>query len=164
MTIAKHLTGIVLACFVGLVGSTALTFASDTSALFKQLAGSWRGSGKLTLTDGSTERLTCRGYYVPKSGGSGLSLAILCNAASRSLEMRGLVQEGGRGVIGNWEERTFNASGQLSGSVTAQRLKMTISGGVEGTITVSLRGRSQSVRITAVGTGFREVTVSLVRG
>jgi hypothetical protein len=129
-----------------------------------QLAGSWRGSGKLTLPDGSTERLTCRGYYVLKSGGNGLSLAILCSSTNRSLEIRGLVQEGGRGVSGNWEERTFNASGQVSGSVSGQRLRLAISGSVDGTIAVSLQGRSQSVRISAAGTGFREVTVSLVRG
>jgi hypothetical protein len=120
--------------------------------------------GDLTLADGTRERISCRGYYVLKSGGNALSIAILCNSPNRKVEIRSLVEESGRGVSGQWEERTFNATGQVSGSATTTSMRLSISGSIEGAIAISLKGRSHSVNISTAGTGFKGVSMSLSRG
>lgn len=143
---------------------TAPAASADASSMFKQLAGSWHGVGNLTLADGSRERISCRGYYVLKSGGDGLSIAILCNSPNRKIEVRSRVQESGGGVSGDWEERTFNASGQVSGRATGSSMRLSVSGSIQGSISIALKGRSQSVNISAAGTGFNGVSISLSRG
>lgn len=136
---------------------------ADASALFKSLAGSWRGSGDLTLTDGTRERITCRGYYVLKSA-NGLSLAILCDSPNYKVEIRSLLDGSGGRVRGTWEERTFNAAGEVSGSASANALRLSIAGAIQGSLSIAMKGRGQSVSISTSGTGFRTVSISLVRG
>lgn len=136
---------------------------AGASGLFKRLAGSWHGSGTLTLSDGTRDRISCRGYYVPKSE-AGLSIAILCNSPNQKIEIRSRVREAGRGISGDWEERTFNATGQLSGRATDSSMRLAVSGSISGTISVSLKGRSHSVTVSASGTGFKTVAIDLAPG
>jgi hypothetical protein len=150
-----------LACL--LIAMPGFAFA-DNPALFKQLNGTWRGSGTLTLTGGDRERLSCRGYYNLKSGGSGLSIAILCSSPTYKVELRSSVHDSGGRVSGNWEERTFHATGGVSGRASGNRLNLSISGTVSGSISITASGRSQSVNISTAGTGFTGVSLSLVRG
>ena len=103
-----------LAVLLGSVAGPSAAFA-DGSALFKQLAGSWRGEGDVVLEDGTRERLSCRGYYVLKSQGDGLSIATLCNSPTQKFEIRSLVAKSGDGLSGQWEERTYHATGQVTG-------------------------------------------------
>ena len=138
--------------------------AADTATIFKQLAGSWHGLGNLTLSDGHRERISCRGYYVPKET-RGLSLAILCNSPNYKVEIRSRLTGRGRNISGTWEERTFHAMGDVKGRATGNRLSLSIGGAIRGNISISLGGgRRQAITISTQGTGFRKVTISLVRG
>jgi hypothetical protein len=139
------------------------TAQADATPLFKQLVGSWQGSGDLVLEDGTREQLSCRGYYVLKSEGEGLSIATLCNSPTQKFEIRSLVAETTSGIAGKWEERTFNAAGEVSGSVTGNGMNLAISGPIEGTIAISLAGKNHSVSITAAGAGIKGVSISLTR-
>jgi hypothetical protein len=137
---------------------------ADASALFKQLAGSWRGLGDLELEDGTREQLSCRGYYVLKSQGEGLSIATLCNSPNQKFEIRSLVAKSAGGVSGQWEERTYHASGDVSGKATDTDMDLSFSGTIEGTISISLKGQAHSVVVTAAGAGVKGVAISLTRG
>ena len=137
---------------------------ADASPLFKKLAGSWQGAGDLVLEDGTRERLSCRGYYVLKSEGNGLSIASLCSSPKRKFELRSLVAESASGVSGQWEERTFHATGQVSGSATGTTMKLSFSGTIEGTISIALTGQTHSVNVSAAGAGIKGVSISLTRG
>ncbi len=153
-----------LVVLVGSVMAPSAAFA-DGSALFKQLAGSWHGVGDLALEDGTHERLTCHGYYVLKSEGHGLSIASLCSSPNQKFELRSLVAESASGVSGQWEERTFHATGQVSGSATGTTVNLTFSGTIEGTIAISLTGQTHSVNVSvAAGAGVKGVSISLTRG
>jgi hypothetical protein len=151
---------LVFAAFLAAIG-----FAyADAGSIFKQLAGSWRGTGTLTLEDGTRQRLSCRGYYVLKSGGSGLSIAILCNAPDQKVEIRSQITQTARGVSGRWEERTYNALGEVSGRASGQTLNLSIKGALQGSISISVGGRRHAVEISTEGTGFSRVSISLMRG
>ena len=152
--------GCLLASMVLLSNVTAAL--ADTPAIFKQLAGSWRGSGDLTLSDGTRDRISCRGYY--RLTGNGMSLAILCDSPNYKIEIRSNLVGGGNGISGHWEERTFNANGELSGRASDNRMRLSITGYINGSMSVSLSGRRQSVSISAQGTGFKSVSMTLVPG
>jgi hypothetical protein len=147
------------------MGSTLAPFAAlaDASPLFKKLAGSWQGVGDLVLEDGTREQLTCRGYYVLKSEGEGLSIASLCSSPKQKFELRSLVAESASGISGQWEERTFHATGQVSGSATGTTMNLAFSGTIEGTIAISFTGPTHTVNVTAVGAGIKGVSISLTR-
>ncbi len=138
-------------------------FAQGPGA-FAQLAGSWHGSGQVRLADGKSERLSCRGYYNQKSGGSELTLAIRCQSDNNKIEMRSRLSHQGGHINGHWEERNFNAEGTISGSATANKLSLKIAGQVQGSMTVSVSGSSHQVAISTAGAGFKGVSISFTRG
>ncbi len=144
-----------------MVPSAAL---ADAFPLFKQLAGSWHGSGQLVREDGTREELSCQGYYVLKSQGNGLSIATLCSSPKEKFEIRSLVAENASGVSGQWEERTYHANGQISGSATATTMNLSFSGTIEGTISISLEGKTHSLSASAAGAGIKSVSISFTRG
>ena len=147
-----------------LLAATSNAAFAGGSAIFKNLAGTWRGSGDMTLADGGRERITCHGYYGLKSGGEGLTLAILCNSTNYKVEMRGNLEDNGGRVSGHWEERTFHATGDVSGRATNDKISLSISGYITGAMSIVTRGRGHTVSISARGTGFKSVTINLVRG
>lgn len=137
---------------------------ADAPALFKELAGSWHGLGDLTLSDGARERVSCNGYYVLKSAGQGISVAILCKSPNYEIELRTLVHDRGGSLSGTWEERTYHATGKVSGQARDSRVDMSISGTIEGSVSMALKGRRQTVKISTDGTAFKTFSISLVRG
>lgn len=156
------LTAAALAMLTGSITGPTEAFA-DASPVFKQLAGSWHGSGELVLDDGTREQLSCNGYYVLKSEGKGLSMASLCSSGKQKFELRSLVSESATGISGQWEERTFHATGQVSGKATGSAINLSFSGTIEGTIAIALTGKTHSVNVTAAGAGIKGVTISLTR-
>jgi hypothetical protein len=148
--------------------ATLLAFPAAGQAgpeeVFKKLAGSWHGAGQLVLSDGSKERISCRGYYTLKSGGGALTIAIRCNSPNYNIEMRSLLNSSGGGVAGDWEERTFNATGAVSGSAGGDRIALAISGAITGSMSIAVGGASHKVNITASGVGFKSVSMTLSRG
>jgi hypothetical protein len=143
------------------IASTA--FAQGTNP-FAQLAGSWRGSGQVRLVDGRSERLSCRGTYAQKAGGSELSLSIRCQSENNKIDMRSsLTYEGGR-VSGHWQERNFGLEGEVNGSAAASRLSLQLRGQLVGSMSVSMSGATHQVSVTTAGPGFRSVSITFSRG
>lgn len=139
--------------------------AQGGSNPFPSLGGPWRGSANIALTNGKSERMSCRAYYRPQDSGSTLGLAIRCASQSGfKIELRSSLRYASGNVSGNWEERTFNATGVLNGSASASKINMAISGGVSGTMSVALKQGSHSVVIATSGTGFSEVSINLSPG
>jgi hypothetical protein len=151
-----------LVAIMGAVTAPGAALA-DPNPLFKQLAGSWRGEGDLVMEDGARERLSCTGYYVLKSEGRGLSIASLCKSPKQKFEFRSLVHEGESGISGEWEERTYHATGKVSGKAAGTSIKLSFSGTIEGTVSISLTGKTHSVNVSAAGAGIKGVSISLTR-
>lgn len=124
------------------------------------LLGSWRGSGTAKYTSGS-ERLSCNAYF--RGGGSSLGLSVICNSPTSKVHIRSNLRVSGSKVSGSWEERTFNAAGRASGSVTPGRLSIRISGTVNGSMTINYTKSRQSVSISMTGTSLRGVSIALNR-
>ena len=140
-----------------------LVSASPASAgVLDGLDGSWAGGGSVTFDGGAKEKLRCNGYY--KSGGEDLSMAIKCASASGAkIELRGTMKNAGGKVSGDWEERTYNAGGAITGSAGDGSLKVGISGTISGTMSVSFSKSSQTVAIATTGSTLRNVNISFNR-
>lgn len=137
---------------------------AQASTPFSQLAGNWHGSGKVRLTDGHSERLTCRGTYSQRSAGTELLLAIRCQSENNKIDMKSNISyEGGR-LSGHWSERNFGLEGDVNGRAAANRFSVQFSGQLQGSMTISVTGSSHHVSISSAGPGFSSVSIAFSRG
>lgn len=155
-----------VALFLALLAG--LTLAAPISAadtVFGSFNGNWTGTGQIRLDNGASERIKCNAYYTPKEAGAALGLAIRCASASYKIELRSQLKAQGGKISGSWEERNFNAAGDVTGQATGSKMSLSVAGGgMTGTMNVSASGETQSVTITTQGTGLKSVNISLSRG
>ncbi|MCB1513358.1 MAG: hypothetical protein H6876_11805 [Hyphomicrobiaceae bacterium] len=162
----KRVTG--RAGTVALITAAALIAGNLPAAAespFANLAGTWSGQGKVRLEGGKSEAIRCKAYYTTSDGGSGLGMAIRCASAANKIEMRANLSYANGSVSGSWEERTYNAAGQVTGQASSSKLTLKIQGGgLDGNMSVRLGGASQSVSISTTGSTFQGLDLSLSRG
>jgi hypothetical protein len=156
----RHAAPIALAT-AAMVGLFITTPSHQVEASpFDTLLGSWRGSGQVQLNTGP-ERLSCNAYYT--GGGSQLGMAIRCTSGQSKVEIRSKLSLSGNRITGNWEERTYNATGTASGTATPGRISIVVSGSIRGSMVVDFSGSRQSVSISTSGSPLQKVSISLTR-
>ena len=157
-------SGLSRSCVIAILG-LALTAPGGGTATaagaFDRFKGSWGGGGTYRLQNGSSEKIRCKAYYNPKSGGTNLGMAIRCASKGSKFELRAKLKNSGGSVSGSWEERTFNAGGGLSGSVSKSAMKLRINGSLQGNVTISSSGKKQFVSISTSGPGLKSLSISL---
>lgn len=149
------------ALFLSLAALSLPARAADNP--FPTLAGSWNGTGTARLDGGKTESLRCKGYYTNGGGGASLGLSIRCANASSKVELRANLNYANGNVSGDWEERTYNQSGSITGNASASKLNLTIAGGVNGSLSVSIAGSGHSVTLSTEGSSLKGITISMSR-
>jgi hypothetical protein len=151
----------ILLATAALVGLFMVTPSQEVKASpFDTLLGTWRGSGNVQLNSGM-ERLTCNAYYT--GGGSQLGMAIRCKSDSSNVEIRSKLSLSGTRITGNWEERTYNASGSASGTAKPGRISITVSGSIRVSMVVNYSSSRQSVSISTSGSPLQRVSINLTR-
>ena len=126
------------------------------------LLGPWGGSGRITYTDGSTEGISCTADYT--GGGKELRMGIRCKSERNPIEIRSKLRIDGARASGEWEERTFNASGSAAGTAGTNSLSIRIEGGgLTGSMVVSFSKSSHTILISTQGIAMRGVKVSFGR-
>jgi hypothetical protein len=144
---------------------SAASTAASAQGPFTAFTGTWSGDGQVRLEGGKSEGIRCRAYYTQKPGPANVNLALRCASTSHKIEMRASLEANGSDVAGSWEERTFNATGNVAGKGTPNRLNLSITGGgLTGSMSITTSGSTQSIRISTEGTGFRGLTMRLSRG
>ena len=120
-------------------------------------------SGIAKFDGGKKESLRCKGYYTNTGGPHTLGLSIRCANASAKVELRANLVDANGAVSGNWEERTYNQSGTVTGRATASRMNLIISGGIDGSMTVSIGGSTHSVDVSTSGPTLKAINISMTR-
>ncbi len=133
------------------------------SGVFSKLKGNWRGSGRILLTGGNSQRIACRAYYTVKEAGAGLGLAIRCASQDNKIELRARLSDNDGKLSGNWEERTYNATGNVSGRASPGRVTLAINGSISGSMRISYTGRRQTVSISTEAEGLTGISIDLRR-
>ncbi len=134
------------------------------SGPFAAMSGSWAGGGSITLSSGSRERIQCRANYDASGGGNNLDLTLRCAGESYNFNFHGSARYRGGTVSGSWSETSMNAAGRFIGRASGNSIRARIQGSDFGAaLSISTRGNSQSISISAPGSEFSNISVSLRR-
>ena len=155
---ARHTAAAVAFASLVLAASAAVSAADPLSGL----NGSWSGSGQFRLENGRAESIRCSANYAPR-GGASLGLALRCASASNKIELRANLVARGNRVSGTWEERSYNASGGVSGVSSGNSLRLNINGGLSGSMVVTTTGGSQSISVRTDSSALLGVNINLRR-
>jgi hypothetical protein len=102
-------------------------------------------------------------HQVQRHTGVACDLDWLFAAKATITRSRSGAQHSGGRLSGNWEERTFNASGTASGTATPNKISLSIKGGVSAKMLVSYTKTTQNVNISLSGVALQGVRISLAR-
>lgn len=148
-------------------GAASVSFAAPVATAadgpFAELIGTWGGSGVAKFESGKKESLRCKGYYTDTGGPHKLGISIRCANASAKVELRASLIDSGGAISGTWEERTYNQSGSVTGHATANRLNLSISGGITGSMIVTVSHKSHSVAVITSGPSLKGINISMSR-
>jgi len=138
--------------------------AQAESAPFANYAGNWSGNGTITIAEGGTERIRCRGTYTVAGGGTSLHQVLRCASDSYRFELTSDVAARGTSLSGSWSEASRNVAGTIEGSiVNGQVNALVTTNAFAATFNMSMRGNRQSVTISSKGE-LRGVNITLARG
>ena len=148
----------------GTLSIAALFMSATASAAvnLQDMAGYWTGTGKVQLTNGSSESVKCVVIY--KLTTAGFRQNIRC--ASQGFSFNGTaeleVTQGGA-VTGNWTENTYSAKGDVTGKTTDKGFTLAISG---ATFTAVMDATTTTCKQTLdiVPTGLDVARISLGLG
>ena len=129
---------------------------------FANLAGSWSGSGDITLSSGSREHIQCRATYNVGAGNNNLQLALRCASDSYKFDFRGNAMYSDGNVTGSWFETTQHAAGQFTGRVNGNHINARIEGQTfSALLDITTHGNRQSISIRSPGSKISEVKIAL---
>jgi hypothetical protein len=131
---------------------------------FAEFIGSWRGFGHVIVSDGRSERISCRATYAESDGGKSLSQSLVCASDSYRFDVHSYVVADDRGVQGYWQEASRNVTGRLTGHLEDGQFEGSIVG-ASFTAQLSLKaaGRKQAVTIAPQGSDIVKVDIILSR-
>src|SRR5208283_2553890 len=128
---------------------------------FAGLAGSWSGTGAITLSSGSRERIRCRAVY-EAPGGRTLALRLRCASDSYNFDLNANLIHQGDAISGSWSELTRNITGTISGRLSGASIQAVVSSVVfSANLTLTTHGSKQSVSIRSQGTDLTEAAITL---
>lgn len=140
------------------------TQSEAASGTFASFAGAWSGSGTVTLTSGSNERIRCRAVYRVGQAGESVQLNLRCASDSYRFDLNGNVVHNGGAISGTWSETTRNASGNVSGTVNSGEIRARVDApGFAANVYITTNGNRQSVSISSAGTELTRVTLTMAR-
>jgi hypothetical protein len=126
-------------------------------------AGNYTGNGRITVKDGTSERIRCRSSNT--ATGNGLNLCMRCASDSYKFDLGSELTASGNEISGSWNETTRGVTGSLSGKINGGTIQATANAvGVTAGIAIRSAGNSLSVSIRSPGSEVSEVSVSMARG
>src|ERR1044072_2384053 len=152
------------------IAGVIVALTLSTSAVHAQAGpftgfdGSWSGSGTVSLSDGSTERIRCKADYKVNGNGLGIKQSLHCDSDSYKFDLSSEVTSNGDRISGNWSERSRNIFGNLQGTAGGGQIDVFVeAAGFGANLTLTTRGNKQTVQISSKGE-IRGVNITMTRG
>lgn len=147
----------------GLLSSAAApAFAASP---FTGFPGEWTGTGDVTMSDGSRDRIKCKASYSVGPSGEALNINVNCASDSYRVNIISNVVAKGSDFSGTWRETTRQVSGDVTGRVPAAgQYQASLQGtgfGLE--LAATSNGKIQAITINSQGTDVKTVRISLKR-
>src|ERR1700759_4156188 len=144
-----------------LMWSTAASHAQ--SAPFAGFDGSWSGTGTVSLSDGSTERIRCKANYRVNTNGLSLKQTLDCASDSYKFDLTSDVTSNGDRISGNWAEKSRNIFGNLQGPAGGGTSEVFVeANGFAANLTLHTNGNRQTVQISSKGE-IRGVNITMTK-
>ena len=145
------------------ISSAAPYAALAQSPPFAGLAGSWTGSGSISLSDGSKERLRCKATYQVSGADARLQQSLRCASDSYRFDLNSDIASERGGISGTWSEASRGISGSLAGRASSGSISAVVDApGFSANLSVATRGNRQSFSIVSQG-DIRSVAITMVR-
>ncbi|WP_371424031.1 hypothetical protein [Tardiphaga sp.] len=141
---------------------SATASQAQSAGPFAGFDGSWRGSGTVSLSDGSSQQIRCRATY-NVVGGTALKQSLRCASDSYKFELSSDVKSQGGQVTGTWGEASRNIFGNLQGSAGGGQIDVFVeAAGFAANLTLTTKGNKQLVSISSKGQ-IRDVSINMIR-
>jgi hypothetical protein len=139
-------------------------FGPAAAGPIDELTGYWTGAGSVVLTNGSTERVKCAVVYKVSESSTRIRQSMRCASADYTINGVADLRMQGAQVSGKWEEKTYSATGDVSGRYTGSSFVLTIQGAsFTASMNVGLGNCKQSINISPKGLEVRRVSMSLAK-
>lgn len=160
---AKFLGQSIKAAGTAAVLMLSVSASQAQSGPFAGFNGSWNGSGTVSMSDGSSERIRCRATYKVDGSGTGLAQTLRCASDSYKFDLSSNVTSQGNNVSGSWSEASRNVFGNLNGRAGGGQIDVFVeAAGFAANITLTTRGNKQSVQISSKG-DIRGVSINMIK-
>lgn len=117
------------AALLALLAQAVQPISAAPQEMFGSMLGFWIGPGRIEFDAGTSEALLCKAYYTTSHQTDRLSIVLRCASPSQKIELRAQLVANGPNLTGTWEERTYNASGTVTGQAKDQQISLSIDGG-----------------------------------
>lgn len=142
----------------------SVSISHAQSGPFAGFDGAWSGTGTVSLSDGSTERIRCKADYRVNSTGMGLKQQLHCASDSYKFDLSSDVTSNGDRISGNWSEASRNIFGNLQGTAGGGQIEVFVeANGFAANLTLRTNGTRQTVQISSKGE-IRGVNITMVKG
>jgi autotransporter translocation and assembly factor TamB len=136
---------------------------AQSSSPFAGFDGAWSGTGTVSLSDGTTERIRCKADYKVDGGGLSLKQSLRCASDSYKIDLSSDVTSQGNRISGNWSEASRNLFGDLQGTAGGGQIEVFVeANGFAANLTLRTTGNRQTVQISSKGE-IRGVNITMVK-
>lgn len=164
--ISKTLSRAVTVAAFGAALALPTSASYADSGAFADYAGSWSGSGTITIANNNTtsnERIRCRGNYTVSDASNSLNLSLRCASDSYRFDLTSNVRASGGQLTGSWSEASRGVNGTVDGRVSGGNVTARVeTNGYVASFNITTRGARQTVAIASPG-DLRAVNISLSR-
>ncbi len=141
---------------------TAISAVGATASPVDELAGYWSGSGSVVLTNGNTERVKCAVVYKVSEGGAQIRQTLRCASADYKIDALADLRVKGEKVSGNWEEKTYSATGAVTGKYSGNNFVLMIQGAnFSASMNVTVTDCKQDINISPQGLEVTRISIGL---
>jgi hypothetical protein len=140
--------------------ATVMTAATADALNLGEFGGYWTGTGLVTMNNGATEQLRCVATY--KSAAQTLRQSLRCASSGYSISAAVDLKVAGAAVTGTWEEKTYAANGDITGSMTDKGFALVIKGPTfNADLNLDHSACKQAINITPTGVDVTRISIDL---
>jgi hypothetical protein len=146
---------------VGLLAAACVVPALAANGI-EDMNGYWSGNGSVILSNGNTERVKCSVTYKVTDGGTQIRQSMRCASADYKIDALAELRVKGERVSGSWEEKTYSATGAVTGKFSDNNFVLSIQGAnFSAAMNVSLSDCKQSISISPQGLDVTRISIGL---
>lgn len=126
------------------------------------LPGRWSGWGAVKLSNGNSEQVKCVATYFLQNGGDAVQQNLRCASTNYKIDVTAYYILKGAAVSGSWEEKTWAATGEVSGKMNGNGFDLAIKGqNFSAAMAMTTSNCKQSISIAPRGFDISQISIGL---